>query len=300
MKWKYALILNSVFMTMLVTLMAVSAMADESPFGYLYTTDSIPKGEWEYEQWNTVRTGKAAGSYTSIDFLNEFEHGFTDTFSGAFYIHSSYLYSHNVPDPDDTTRNMANQSAFDINGVSVELKQRLLNPEKNPIGLTLYMEPELGVRSALDGSDTAERAVEFKLIVDKHLMGDRLILASNVVFEPEWERLNGDRSKELKNEYSLGAAYRFATGWFGGLEFLNRRKFNDQDFAKQGASAFFLGPSVHYEEKEWWVTLTMLPQIAGNPRGLGLDANGNPVSDASRTLGEYEKMEIRLRFGFDF
>ena len=80
-----------------------------------------------------------------------------------------------------------------------------------------------------------------------------------------------------------------AAGWYGGLEVLNRRKFDDQDFAKQGASAFFLGPSLHYEEKEWWATLTVLPQIAGNP-----------ASDGSRTLGEYEKMEIRLRFGIDF
>ena len=265
------------------------ARADETPFGYVYTTDSIRKGEWEYEQWNTVRTGKAAGSYTSIDFLNEFEHGFTDNFSGAFYLHSSYLHSRNVPDPDDATKNLDNQSSFDVNGISVELKQRLLNPHIDPIGLTLYMEPELGVRSPLSGTDTVERAIEFKLIIDKHFLADRLILASNVVFEPEWGRQNGERSKELKNEYSVGAAYRFAVGWYGGLELLNRRKFNDQDFAKQGASAFFLGPSLHYDQKEWWVTLTVLPQIAGSP-----------VSDGSRTLGEYEKMEIRLRFGVDF
>src|SRR5258706_1204672 len=165
----------------------------------------------------------------------------------------------------------------------------LLNPHIDPIGLTLYMEPELGVRSPLSGTDTVERAIEFKLIIDKHFLADRLILASNVVFEPEWGRQNGERSKELKNEYSVGAAYRFAVGWYGGLELLNRRKFNDQDFAKQGASAFFLGPSLHYDQKEWWVTLTVLPQIAGSP-----------VSDGSRTLGEYEKMEIRLRFGVDF
>jgi hypothetical protein len=296
----YPFLLNIIFMITSITLMTVSAVADEPPFGYLYTTASTPKGEWEYEQWNTVRTGKAAGSYTSIDFLNEFEHGFTDDFSGAFYLHSSYLHAGNVPDPDDSTVNLKNQNAFDVNGVSVELKERLLNPDKNPVGLTLYMEPELGVRNSLSGTDTIERAAEFKLIVDKRLLGDRLILAANVVFEPEWERHNDVRSKELKNEYSIGAAYHWAPAWYGGLEFLNRRKFDDQDFSKQGASAFFLGPSVHYVEKEWWATLTVLPQIAGNPRSLGLDANGNPVSDGSRTLGEYEKAEIRLRFGTDF
>src|SRR6266480_4914505 len=120
-------LLNSVFMIMSIALTAVSAVADEPPFGYIYTTDSIRKGEWEYEQWNTLRTGKAAGSYTSIDFLNEFEHGFTDDFSGAFYLHSSYLHTRAVPDPDDSTVNLDNQSSFDINAVSIELKERLLN-----------------------------------------------------------------------------------------------------------------------------------------------------------------------------
>src|SRR5882672_10173805 len=115
MRRKYVFLLNIVFMTIPITLMSISAVADDPPFGYVYTTDSIGKGEWEYEQWNTVRTGKAAGSYTSIDFLNEFEHGFTDDFSGAFYLHSSYLHTRAVPDPDDATVNLDNQSSYDIN-----------------------------------------------------------------------------------------------------------------------------------------------------------------------------------------
>src|SRR5882672_9360389 len=82
------------------------AHADETPFGYIYTTESIPKGHWEYEQWNTVRTGKAAGSYTSFDLRNEMEYGVSDNFSAAFYVNSSYLHTKNVPDPDDATQNL--------------------------------------------------------------------------------------------------------------------------------------------------------------------------------------------------
>ena len=105
---------------------------------------------------------------------------------------------------------------------------------------------------------------------------------------------------ELRNDYALGASYRIASKWLAGLEFLIRRTFVDQDFAKQGSSAFFLGPVIHYADDEWWTTLTVLPQIAGNPHGLGLDAYGNTLSDRTRTLGEYEKMEIRLRIGVEF
>ena len=273
---------------------------DESPFGYIYAADSIPKGRWEFEQWTTVRTEKAAGSYTSLDFRDEVEYGFTDRFQASFYLNSSYLHSRDVPDPDDASTHLENQSAFDLNGVSLEFKYQVFSPDKGPIGLSLYAEPEMGVREALTGEDITERSVEFKLIAEKDLLDNRLILASNIVFEPEWEREDETRSKELANEYSLGASYRFAAGWFGGVEFLNRRNFEDQDFGKQRASAFYLGPALHYAQKSWWATLTVLPQIAGNPRGLGLDANGNPVSDSFRTLGEYEKMEVRFRLGIAF
>jgi hypothetical protein len=189
-----------------------------------------------------------------------------------------------VPDPDNPGLPLENRNAFDVNGVSVELKERLLSPYKDPIGLTLYLEPELGVRDKLTGEDTVERALESKIILQKNFLDDSLVLASNITFEPEWERLDGESSKELQNDYALGASYRVAPGWFTGVEFLNRRKFDDQDFAKQSASAFFVGPALHYSAKTWWTSFTLLPQI----------------DSRSSRLGEYEKLETRLKIGIDF
>ncbi len=280
--------------------LASIGLADESPFAYLYTADTLPKGHWEYEQWNTIRAGKAAGSYTAFDLDHEVEHGFTDRFQAAVYLHSSFLHTRNVPQPDDAAVNLANHDAFDINGVSVELKYRILSPYKDPIGLSLYLEPEMGVRERLTGTDISERALECKLILVKNFLEDRLVLASNIVFEPEWQRSDGERSKELANEYDLGAAYLFKPHWSGGLELLNRRNFRNQDFSQQRASAIFLGPMLHYGSTTWWTSLTVLPQIGGTPRALGLDANGNAVADSTRTLAEYEKIQIRLKIGIEF
>ena len=265
-----------------MTLITAPLFADESPFGYLYTTDTPTKGEWEYEQWNTVRSGKVGGSYTALDLRNEFEYGVTQSFSAAFYLNSTYLNTRGVTDPDDSTANLPDQSDFDVDGVSVELKGRVLDPEKDPFGFLLYVEPELGVRDPLTGADKVERALECKLVLEKDLLNDRLVLVSNITFEPEWERQDGMGSKELKSEYSVGAAYRVCGGWTAGLEALNRKKYDDQDLGQQSASAYFLGPSIHYADKEWWATFTFLPQLGEN------------------SLGEYEKREIRLRFGFDF
>ena len=277
------------------------ARADEALFGYVYTTDPMPKGHWEYEQWNTLRAGKAEGSYTAFDLLNEFEFGFTDNFTASAYIHSSYLNQKGVPDSEDPSSYLHDRGAFDVNGASIEMRYRVLSPYKDPIGLSLYLEPEISARDPEEGDpDISERAVELKLIVQKNYLDDRLVLAANAMLEPEWERNHGSPEKEFTMEYTAGASYRFAKAWSTGVEARNSRLFANQDFGRETDSAWFLGPNLHYGARSWWTTLTLLPQIAGHPRVLGLDANGSTVRDASRELGKHEKLEVRLRFGVDF
>ena len=73
-----------IFACLFTGIFAQFARADESYFGYIYTTDLLPQGKWEYEQLNTFRTGKARGSYSALDFRNEFEYGVTNNFSASF------------------------------------------------------------------------------------------------------------------------------------------------------------------------------------------------------------------------
>ena len=51
-------------------------------------------------------------------------------------------------------------------------------PFTDPFGFALYFEPSIG-----DG----ERALEFKLLFQKNFLEDRLIFATNFIFEFEWE-----------------------------------------------------------------------------------------------------------------
>jgi hypothetical protein len=106
-----------VFFVSLVTLCSL-AQADESLFGYLYTTDSLPQGHWEYEQWQTYRGGKEQGNYWAVDLRNEFEYGVTDKFSASFYINSSYIYTDNVYMSEMPSMNLPNQNGFNVNGTS--------------------------------------------------------------------------------------------------------------------------------------------------------------------------------------
>lgn len=283
----------------LLALVSPRAHADESLFGYIYTTDSLPKGQAEYEQWLTLRTGKARGTYRSLDVRNELEYGVTDRLSASLYLNSSWLKNANVYDAEDPSQNLPDSDRYDINGMSVELKYRLLSPYVDPIGLSVYLEPELEVRDQQTGLDQIGKALEFRLILHKTYLDDTLTIASNIMFEPEWERANGFTNKELWFEFTAGVSYRIVSNWWLGLEFRNHREFPDFDFGNQEHSAFFLGPNVHYGTKDFWVTLTVLPQIAGTPGLLGTGFDGQPIDGGSLHLGQHEKLETRLKFGLN-
>jgi hypothetical protein len=278
---------------------APSASADDSPFGYIYTTDSLPAHQWEYEQWHTLRSGKARGSYTSLDIRNEIEYGITDNLSASLYLKSSYMNKDGVYDPEDVSVNLPSGTRFAINGTSLEFKYRLLSPYKDPIGLSLYLEPEMGIRDQQTGNDVIERALEFRLILQKNFMDDLLVTSFNMMWEPEWEIEGETHGRELWFELTYGAAYRVATNWHVGFELRNHREYPNMDFSIQEHSGWFLGPSAHYANEKWWATVTVLPQIAGSPQNLGVDSSGNAVVDGYRHLGQHEKFEVRAKFGIN-
>src|SRR4051794_7477848 len=156
------------FFLLLISMFASHAFASEAFFGYLYTTETTPGGQWEYEQTQTLRSGKARGTYNAVDLRNEFEYGVTGNFQVALYINSSYLNSTNQYDPEDVSADLPNHNAFNVNGVSVEMLYRVLSPYKDPIGLAFYLEPEVAIRDRMTGEDKIERSLEGRLILQKN------------------------------------------------------------------------------------------------------------------------------------
>ncbi|MBA2690408.1 MAG: hypothetical protein H0U63_06370 [Burkholderiales bacterium] len=59
------------------------ASAGDSPFGYVYTTDTHPAGQWEVEQWITNRHGQSRGDYDLWAYRTELEYGLTDNLTGS-------------------------------------------------------------------------------------------------------------------------------------------------------------------------------------------------------------------------
>jgi hypothetical protein len=254
----------------------VSARADERFFTYVYESEVLPKGAWEFEQWLTYRKGFPEGDrdFTQHiwDFREEIEYGMTERLSTALYL--------NFRQDQVVAREMGleDSSEFSFKGISAELKYQLFNPNKQPVGLALYFEP------TYNGN---EQELEYKVLLSKNF-GDKWILAANAVYEQEWEQEEGETKKESVLEFTAGAAYRLTPHWSVGLEGRYHAVYEGIGLDDHLGTGWFLGPNVHYGSSKWWATFTVLPQIAGNP------------SDGGINRTEHQTFETRLIVGINF
>jgi hypothetical protein len=276
----------------LAGLAATPAYADEQYFGYTYSSEVLGKGETEAELWATDRRGKAEGHFDAQDYRLELEHGFTNRLTVAGYADFAGHHIRGLDD-EDIDRDFA------FRGLSAEFKYNVLSPYKDGIGLTLYAEPGWS-RIHGGGERGTEYELELKAILQKNFLQDRLIWAANFTFEPEWEKetevdeVSGETEseweKELKLEVSSGLSYRFAPGWFAGVEGRYASVYPDwTNGLHRETYAVFAGPSIHYGARKWWATLSYQPQLFGSPSPQG-----------NRALDEYEKRELRLKIGYNF
>jgi hypothetical protein len=258
-----------------VMVFAPSARADEPVFAYSYTTDLLPHGKYDVEQWLTDRDGQAYGYYHELQGRTEFEYGVTDDFQLAFYGNYSYVgaYHNSV---NHLTEGIDIKSSADpyrsygnlrYDGVSVEATYRFMSPYTDWFGLAGYIEPEVGPK---------EYGVELRGIVQKNFLDDRLVLAVNFWMELEREAGSnlgavgaeegpaGNKTNATYAEIDVGASYRFAENWSAGIEFRNHREYAGYSLqhTDQDHTAYFLGPNIHYADERWYATLAVLRQLS--------------------------------------
>src|ERR1051326_3982719 len=178
-----------------------AARADERLFTYVPEAEVLPKGGLEFEQWLTHRRGKADGVFAAWDFREELEYGLTERLTGAGYLNFKNTHSEGVTGRTD-------ESIFEFEGVSTELKYQLLNPNTKPIGVLLYGE-------ATYKGDEFE--LEEKLVLQRNF-GEKWVLAFNATIEQEWEFEPGATERELSLELTGGLSYKLTPHWALGLE----------------------------------------------------------------------------------
>lgn len=291
------------FRVLLVTttlVFASPALAGDSPFGYVYTTDTHSKGEREFEQWITHREGQSQGEFDLWQGRSEIEYGVTDRLQTALYLnYGSVNAFHNRPDgttgpgafvPDDADPDARYEKRF-FESISNEWIYRVLSPYKDSIGLALYIEPSWG---------PDKRELEGKLILQKNFLEDRLVWAANFSAAAESERFHGEWEREGELEFTTGLAYQFVPRWHAGAEYRYHCGYDGRGFssAKRAYAASFFGPSIHYAREGWWITATFLRQLA-NAKAYSDGAQADIIG--GRFYGEHhERQELRLRIGLSF
>lgn len=287
------------------------AHAEESLFSYVYTTDLLPQGQKEVEQWLTHRHGKSRGSYDVWEGRTAIEYGVTDRFQVAMYanyektnanrnnVDGTTLAPESFADYSYDANSRFNESRFQ--GLSFEGIYRIWSPYTDPIGLALYFEPTVGPNL---------RELESKVIVQKNFLDDRLVFAGNLTLAQEmrWMRddLNGNGESahwdhETDLNLGIGVSYRFASNWSAGFELEHEREYSSfsvQDKYRTNV-ATYLGPNIHYGGKNFFVTATFLTQIGGG-KDYASDPGSSFVVGGRNYADDFEKDRLRVKAGYYF
>lgn len=273
-------------------LVSNSAYAGEGIFGWIYTLDLQPKGKYEFEQraqWNH----KQKGDYDNVKLRSEIEYGLTDSIQIGGYLNYDYVNAYQNDKFGETAGSDISESIdpsqryrrFRFDSVSLETIWRITNPLTDPIGIGIYLEPEIG-------PDIKE--LEARLLLQKNFIDDRLIVASNLVFTTEKDEVASKINPEKASHFDLlaGASYHFADNWNAGFDYRYHNDYAGYFYQSVTQHAHFIGPNVHYATTNWWATVAWRHQIGGTCHNAGVDeCNNGYVND------DHGREEFMFKFG---
>lgn len=304
---------------------AAHTQAGEALFTHTYLAETLPKGAMEVEQWITQRSDKSQGTYELTQYRTEFEYGVTDYWTLAFYANAYSVEAEN----NNSTASRNNYSAAaggdgdevtgggpvtfgnyvpyferlplpsskytksEFESISLESITQFKSPYKDGYGLAGYAELTYGEKT---------EELELKLLYQKNLLEDDLILAANGVLELEHEEWAGVGSgeKETLLAFTGGASYRLAANWRLGLELRNERGYEGAySLANKyrNYSAWYAGPSLHYGAHNIAVTVgyqQQLPLASAYSNAAKIELVGDRVYNYS------EKNSWRVMMGYSF
>ncbi len=301
---------------------ATPADANDQIFPETYTADVLPKGGVEFEQWITYREGKSQGTYGLTQTRTEIEYGITDRWQASLYLNAYSVNAHNNNseksrvdftssggDGDEVTGGgpatrgayVPNSSRFpipaayyhktDFDSVSLETIYNFFSPYITPVGLSAYAEYTYGDHT---------QELELKVLAQKNLLDDKLILAANVVLELEKNSysLTGTE-KETEIELTGGASYRLSSHFRAGVEARNIQGFGGYSAASgnHAYSIWYAGPVISFSAGKVFAML-------GYQRQLPWAESFNHAADVEQISGinyyEYEKNFVRFRMSYSF
>jgi hypothetical protein len=255
-------------------------------FGFLTGTDVGEVGEKELENTSVGRFGKRTGSFSALSHTLALEYVPVENLRLEIGAIAGYHAISGVSDLDNLRR-------ASFQGLSLEMRYRLLARERAAFGLTLLAEPRWARIDETSGQQANQYGADLAVLIDKELIPNRVVAAFNVLYAPEVtkSRVTGAWSRDAT--FGVGAALMVQTwpGFFIGAEARYLRAYETLGLADFAGHALFLGPNIFFKPAERWrVTATWAVQVAGH----AVDESG-PLD-----LTNFERHQIRLRIGYDF
>src|ERR1700712_3819640 len=207
----------------------------EHLFAFMIGTDVGNVGEREFQSQTTGRFSKAGGNYRAVgqEFELEFvpARNFRIELGGTFATHDIF----GVP-------GFANRNQFEGQGISLDLRYRFLDREKDPFGLTLAVEGRAERIHETTAAGGRTYRPQFTLAFDRELIPDLSVVALNLIYQPEWTRMVA--TGQAEQESTIGAAMavmaQIRPGFFLGGEARYFRKYDGIGLAGFSGQATFL------------------------------------------------------------
>src|ERR1700710_2334872 len=169
----------------------------EHLFAFMIGSDVGNAGEREFQSQTTGRFSRAAGNYRAIG--QEFELEFVPApnfrveLGGTFATHDVF----DVP-------GFANRNQFEGQRISLDLRYRFLDREKDPFGMTLAVESHADRVDETTAARVRQYGTEFTLAFDRELVPNLSVAALNLIYQPEWTRTLA--TGQTEQESTVGAA----------------------------------------------------------------------------------------------
>src|SRR5262249_7705435 len=150
----------------------------EHMFGFITGTDIGQVGDKELESETTGRLGKRTGSYTALSHMLALEYTPLENVRLEMGAIQSFHDISGVPELNDLRRGT-------FEGLSLEVRYRLLSREQSGIGLTILAEPHWSRVDDTSGQLVNQYGAGLALLMDKELIPNRLVAAFNLLYDPE-------------------------------------------------------------------------------------------------------------------
>jgi hypothetical protein len=258
----------------------------EHIFGFMIGSDVGNPGEREFQSQTTGRFGKGGGTYRALAHEAEIEivpvPNFRIEVGGSASLHDIT----GVPDIDDRRQ-------LNFQGLSLDLRYRLLNRESAPFGMTVAAELHGDRIDETTGAKGRMYGTDFTLAFDRELVPNFVIGALNLTYQPQWARFEVAGLSEQNS--TIGAAFagmvRLRPNVLLGGELRYLRQYEGIGLGELSGQALFIGPTAYFQLSETSrLTLSWSMQAWGRPAG----------SAGNLDLVNFERHQARLVFGVNF